>query len=153
MERIDVIGEIKKAGLGDLQDIHDCNKRNLSIYYTMPELISMIFSGNYQFITCKINNTLIGYTILYKKTDTEYHIYSIALDKNYRHHGYGSKMIDYIKIIQPDIKKVCLHVSINNVCAINCYKKNNFVTTKTKINYYDKETHNSRDAYVMERIY
>lgn len=150
MEHTGVIG---KVNLCELQQVSDCNKRNLPIYYELDELVNMLFYGDFYIITCKVNNIVVGYAIFYNKINHEYHLFSIALDEEYRKCGYGSKMIDYIKIIDNKITDLYLKVSINNTNAINCYKNNNFVIIELKNNYYNKPMYDSRDAYIMKKTY
>lgn len=151
MEHIDATGNIK---LGVLKEIHDCNKRNLPIYYTIEDLINMILSGDFEYIIYRIDNILIGYLILYKRRrDSEYHVYSISVDKEHRGNNYATSMINYIQRLHPKIKCLYLKVSVNNTDAINCYKKNNFIIVTTKTNYYRELIYGSKDAYVMMKSY
>jgi ribosomal-protein-alanine N-acetyltransferase len=49
------------------------------------------------------------------------------------------------------LKKIFLEVHEENHIAINFYKKNNFVITNSKTNYYRNNT-KSRSAYIMEKL-
>lgn len=73
----------------------------------------------------------------------------IAVKKEYRHQGYGKKMLKHL--IRVAKQKGCefmhLEVGVNNVDAIRLYEKNHFSTVRTRSVYYE----NGDDAYDMIR--
>ena len=75
----------------------------------------------------------------YNKEKGVYEISSIVVDKNYRRHGYGQKILD--KIIAAiksgqDYKRIYLTVSPLNVGALMLYLKNNFIIYDYKKDIY-----------------
>ncbi|MDQ1340303.1 MAG: [ribosomal protein S18]-alanine N-acetyltransferase [Campylobacterota bacterium] len=81
--------------------------------------------------------SLIGYSLVfnYKKSAR---IYSIAIDKNHQRKGIGQKILQEIIYIvrENKINNIFLEVRIDNVNAINAYKKNGFKELKRLQNYY-----------------
>lgn len=73
----------------------------------------------------------------------------IVVKRQYRHKGYGKKMLRYL--IRAAKEKGCefmhLEVDVNNADAIRLYEKNRFTTVRTRNSYYQ----NGNDAYDMVR--
>ena len=68
----------------------------------------------------------------------EYEILLIYVNFNYRKLGYASKLLNEIPLAlnQNHLKKIYLEVSADNFNAIKLYKKNNFIQTGARKNYY-----------------
>ena len=152
MERIGDIGKIREACLNDFKDIHECNIRNLPIYYSVLELVNMWFSKYFHIIVLDINHKICGYAIYNVKDTNNYQLISIAIDKQYRNMGYGTKLLNYIKVLDSNCKQVSLKVSVINNNAINCYKKNGFVIIEEIKNYYETLPGN-KNAFTMTKDY
>ena len=62
----------------------------------------------------------------------------IVVKRQYRHKGYGKKMLRYL--IRAAKEKGCefmhLEVDVNNADAIRLYEKNRFTTVRTRNSYY-----------------
>ena len=93
------------------------------------------------------NNKIIGFlhiTILYETVD----IINIVVDKDYRHQGIASNLLDHMmSFITTETKIITLEVNVNNIFAINLYKKFGFEIINQRKDYYD-----DGDAYLMGRI-
>ena len=75
-------------------------------------------------------------------------IATIGVKKEYRHLGYGQKMMNYI-VEQAELngcENVTLEVRVSNDNAIKLNEKNGFININTRKNYYDD---NHEDAYLM----
>ena len=75
-------------------------------------------------------------------------IATIGVKEEYRHLGYGQKMMNYI-VEQAELngcENVSLEVRVSNDKAIKLYEKNGFININTRKNYYDD---NHEDAYLM----
>lgn len=75
-------------------------------------------------------------------------IATIGVKEEYRHLGYGQKMMNYI-VEQAELngcENVTLEVRVSNDKAIKLYEKNGFININTRKNYYDD---NHEDAYLM----
>lgn len=79
----------------------------------------------------------------------ELHITNIAVDPEYQHQGIGRKLLSEIERIgvERDCLYAYLEVRINNLNAINFYKKFGYKILLIRKNYYLDGT----DAYVMKK--
>ena len=111
--------------------LHEMNNNDICELYVLKENDEVIAYGDiwYMFENCDLTN--------------------IAVKRDYRNKGYGSKMLKYL--IKQAKRKGCefmhLEVDVNNIEAINLYKKYNFETMRTRKAYYE----NGDDAYDMLR--
>lgn len=79
------------------------------------------------------------YDLIYDRIELEY----IGVIEEYQNKKIASKLMDYLININLPIS---LEVNINNIKAINLYKKYNFKQVSLRENYYNNE-----DAYLMVR--
>jgi len=95
---------------------------------------------------------LIGDLITIEK-NLEYEILLIYIKTNRRKLGYATKLINDIFLIfkHKNLRKIYLEVAINNLAAINFYKKNNFNKNGIRKNYYNVGD-NKIDAFFFEKI-
>ncbi len=101
------------------------NKRNFSYHIEKKHI----------FVTVN-KNEVYGY-ILFFEYKKSIRIYSIAVAIEYLGLGYGTELIRYLmKIAENKSKKLTLEVKVDNIKAINLYKKLGFVTIKLLISYY-----------------
>lgn len=84
----------------------------------------------------------ISYSVYFDRAEINY-IYVID---NYRKKGYASKLLDYVISKICDLENITLEVNVNNIAAINLYKKFNFEIATIRKKYYGSE-----DAYLMIR--
>lgn len=92
----------------------------------------------------EIDDKIVGfldYSKMYEKMEINY-IYVI---EQYRKNHIGSSLLEYM-ISCNEFENITLEVNINNISAINLYKKFNFEVVATREKYY-----NGVDAYLMER--
>ena len=90
-----------------------------------------------------INDKIIGYldySVMYEKIEINY-IFVIA---EYRRKGFAYSLIKYV-IDKYNFENITLEVNVNNVSAINLYKKLGFKIVSTRKKYYD-----GIDGYLME---
>lgn len=78
----------------------------------------------------------------YERVEIDY----ILVLEEHRKKGIASKLINYIIERNKDIENITLEVSVENIAAINLYKKFGFRVVATRKKYY-----NGIDAYLMER--
>ncbi|HOP65796.1 MAG TPA: GNAT family N-acetyltransferase [Bacilli bacterium] len=72
-------------------------------------------------------------------------IINIVVEENHRNLKVASKLMEYMfNDIPKNIQKFGLDVNVNNLKAINLYKKYGFKIVNTRKNYYGKD-----DAYLM----
>lgn len=83
----------------------------------------------------------------------ELEIFTIAVDKEYRKKGIGSKLLEHMikSAKEKKIRQIRLEVSTKNEAAINLYEKFGFKKMGVRKNYYQKT---GEDAYnMMRQIY
>ena len=99
------------------------------------------------FLVAEDNGYVIGYIIFWIKYQNQGHIISIAVDKNYRRLGAGTKLL--IKAISVlsllDIDAIYLEVNENNSGAVEFYKNFDFQVDRVVPGYYE----NGDGAIVM----
>ena len=93
-----------------------------------------------------IDGSVIGF-IHVSILDRDVNVINIVVDKDYRNHGVGSKLLDNI-IKENDNKVFYLEVAVNNISAINLYKKYGFKEKGIRKGYY-----NGVDAITMVKDY
>ena len=110
---------------------------------------------------CKINNKIVGFTVLTKKENDEILIYTVFVDENHRRKGVATKLIQHSMNSARNIYKnayFTLHVMVTKEKAINLYKKIGFKLTKTIPDFYlwiipegqERDKDKNYDGYEME---
>ena len=130
---------IREATNEDLKEINELFKSYFNNIITR-DIFTKIF--------IYYNNKIIGfisYSIIYERIEINY----IAVLEEYQNKKIATKLMDYmikdIKNIE-DLDNISLEVNINNLKAINLYKKYDFKIEAIRKNYYNKD-----DAYLMIR--
>lgn len=95
-----------------------------------------------------IKNKIIGYVGVLDCIDN-YDIIGIAVSLEEQNKCIGSMLLNEIKKLAKanNVNTITLEVDERNIKAINFYKKNGFLLTKIRKNYY-----NNSDAYEMQFI-
>lgn len=101
-----------------------------------------------EFLVAKQDDEIVGYVSLLDCV-YNYDIIGIAVSKAYQKNCIGTKLIDEVKKLAKmnNIETITLEVDEKNINAINFYKKNGFILTKIRKNYY-----NNSDAHEMQFI-
>lgn len=91
-------------------------------------------------------NSVIGYAGIWQPID-EAHITNIVTKKDKRNNKIGTKMLEKLINIAKErkLKEITLEVNVNNIIAINLYKKYNFKEVGRRKRYYN----NMDDAIIM----
>ena len=92
----------------------------------------------------EIDNKIIAF-LDYSKMYEKMEIYYIYVLNEFRHNHIATKLLEYM-INNNEFENITLEVNVNNIGAINLYKKFNFEIVATREKYY-----NGVDAYLMER--
>lgn len=95
-----------------------------------------------------INNQIIGfidYSIIYERAELNY----IFVVNSMRLQNIASQLIEnmLIDLTNSKVSNITLEVNVNNISAINLYKKYGFIIESTRENYYHGE-----DAYLMMKV-
>jgi len=99
------------------------------------------------FFVCVQNNDIVGFIVGYALSDSEGHIFSLAVSKFHRNHGIAELLIDHIctYFLFKGLQRASLEVRVSNVPAINLYKKVGFDAVWIESKYYG----DGEDGYVM----
>ena len=110
---------------------------NISSYYVISLFESSPFA---RFLVCVIDDVIVGY-LYYSDIYDRIEINQIIVFDEYKRHGYGSMLMEKVLSFG---KSVSLEVNVNNISAINLYKKYGFKVVSVRKGYYD-----GVDGYLM----
>lgn len=99
-----------------------------------------------EFYVAKVDDIVVGYVVCHISDKTA-HILNISVKKEYQGCGIGSKLLDFLlnKLQHYGVKSVILEVRVDNIKAINLYKKFGFSEVKILPKFY----HDGKDAILM----
>ncbi|MBQ6559393.1 MAG: tRNA (adenosine(37)-N6)-threonylcarbamoyltransferase complex transferase subunit TsaD [Erysipelotrichaceae bacterium] len=111
--------------------------------YFIHEIDENEFSELYVY---RVDNEIIGYVDLWYMFEN-CDLTKIAIKRDFRHHGYGNRLLNEAMKIAKDKGSEFMHleVDVNNEDAIRLYRKNHFEVVRTREKYYE----NQDDAYDM----
>ncbi|MDL2260751.1 ribosomal protein S18-alanine N-acetyltransferase [Methanimicrococcus sp. OttesenSCG-928-J09] len=99
------------------------------------------------FFVCTLGSDVVGFIVGYALSESEGHIFSLAVSKYYRHQGIAERLIDHMctYFLLKGLQKASLEVRVSNKPAINLYTKLGFTTAWVESQYYS----DGEDGYVM----
>jgi len=137
---------IKLINENDIQNVENCGKESLPIYYCKSDLLMLIYDKNYiLYMALDNKNNFCGFMIS-NICKNRVHIMSIAVYEKFRNLNVGTSLINHLKKNFTE-NIITLNVQQSNKNAINFYKKNNFFIVKELKKYYSNLDCN--DAYQM----
>lgn len=137
---INKISIIDKDRFYELGILINSNFNNL---YNLEDIINSTYDDVFGYY---VNNELVGFIHINKMYEN-IDIVNVAVSKEFRNKGIGSKLIEYVFNVYDDVSSVMLEVNENNVIAYNLYKKLGFNEINRRLNYYGgKDT-----AIIMKR--
>lgn len=138
--------EIRKFTPNDLKRVFEIENMSFKQSYGI-NMFQQLYDMGVGFLVAEDNGYVIGYIIFWIKYQNQGHIISIAVDKNYRRLGAGTKLL--IKAISVlsllDIDAIYLEVNENNSGAVEFYKNFDFQVDRVVPGYYE----NGDGAIVM----
>ena len=139
----DLEAKFRKLEKRDLSRINDL----ILEFNTSLKLEDLESNPFNRYIAYTIDGVIIGiiiYSIKYEYAELEY----IVIDKNYRRKNIASKLMNYMieDLIKNNVISVSLEVNVENIPAINLYKKFAFEKATIRKNYYG-----NKDAVLMIR--
>ena len=137
---------ISKACFDDLDEIYLMGEELHSNYRKTTDLKALLNTNYFNLLVYKENRQIKGF-LSYSVTEETIDIYDIFVKKEYRNNNIASMLLDYMITNSNINQNILLEVEINNISAINLYKKFNFKIIHTRKNYYE-----GKDAYIMERV-
>ena len=140
---------IKAAEEKDIPRILEIERASISPPWTHGALLSEIFNDDSFFALAVEEASIVGFVILRRASD-EGELLQIAVDKAARRRGAAGGLMGAALGWARDagVKSVYLEVRKSNEAAVALYKKNGFIQTGTRKNYYDDP---AEDAAVMAR--
>lgn len=93
----------------------------------------------------KVIKGVVIFKEIYERIELEY----IVVDKKFRRSKIATSLMEYLIKYSQDsnIENITLEVNVNNIKAINLYKKFDFKAVSIRKNYYKSE-----DAYLMMKV-
>ncbi len=138
---------IKKMTEADVKDVVRIEQTTFSAPWSYESFVQELdhMQAYYKVILC--DEQIIGYGGFWKILD-EGHITNIAIQKEQRHCGYGTQLIqDLIREAEKHkIKNMTLEVRESNMHAIKAYQKLGFIIEGKRLGYYTKP---NEDAIIM----
>lgn len=136
--------QLLKAGISDLADIIDFEKRVLndsSEYSSKRSLQNYIKSSNSEFLLIKIEKQICAYgliTLRHFKNKLSARILKIAVDKGFRKAGLASKLICELEkfAIENSMTGIYAEVRESNTPSLKLFQKLGYKKTKVLFGYY-----------------
>lgn len=138
---------IEKMTLGHLEKIKKILKEDFDGFWNENILRSELENPASMYIVAiDEKNNIVGYAGIWQPID-EAHITNIVTKKDKRNNKIGTKMLEKLIDIAKErrLKDITLEVNVNNILAINLYKKYNFKEVGLRKKYYN----NTDDAIIM----
>lgn len=140
--------EILKMTTEHIKDVHKIEEDCFSIPWSEKSFYEELTKNKMAiYIVAKENENIIGYGGMWHVIN-EGHITNVAVKKEYRGKGIGSKIIEALINIakEKEMIGITLEVRTSNNIAQSIYKKNGFIMEGIRKEYYDD---NKEDAIVM----
>ncbi len=139
---------IRKANLDDVEAIVSLDQEVLQTNWHEKLYAESIVLKDTQSLVLDHEGRLIGF-LIYRNIGGDFEIIQLALNKAYQRQGLASMMIDYmIQDAQSShIEFIYLEVEMDNLPALNLYKKYGFEVIHQRKNYYGQ----GQDAIVMRK--
>ncbi|MCI8545689.1 MAG: ribosomal protein S18-alanine N-acetyltransferase [Clostridia bacterium] len=140
------IVEMKKEHL----DVLIAELKEYDEFWNEKILIDEFQNENSEYFVLIDDGKILGFAGLWFNID-EAHIMNIAVKKEYRKNGFGTKLLEFLIVKAKEKNKICitLEVSDNNFSAILLYEKFNFEKIGTRKKYYNAEN----DALIMTKTF
>jgi len=139
---------VRRANLNDILTIIELEKKYFVSSLGVDFLTNLITNLE-QYVYILEDKEIIGYmsALTY---DFSVEIIKFLIKKPYQNRGFGNKLFAYFyKQVRMSQKKlIILQVRVDNIIAVNFYKKLNFKIIQIIKNYYS----DGADAYSMENI-
>jgi len=115
------------------------------------QILLDIYNLGAGFLVAQQDNIIVGYIIFWIRFETEGHIISIAVDKNFRRQGIGSQLVETtLQIFKKyNVSNIQLEVRVENKSAREFYQDLGFIEKNFTPQYYE----DGEDAIVMEKIF
>lgn len=136
---------IRFAEVNEIEDINRLGVVFESNFLKTYHIKDYLNNPNY-IILVNEDDIINGLLIVYKNIDY-FELEAIVVDPDYRKRGIGNSLINFFVDNYVNLEDIFLEVAVNNINAINLYKKNGFEIINIRKKYYK-----DIDAYVMKRV-
>lgn len=137
---------IRKATLNDINEINKLGIQFSNNFLNTYNMRQYICNDLYYCLVSE-DDKINSFMLIYKNIDY-YELEAIVVDKNARRRNIASNIFNYfINNYTNDNDVILLEVAVNNVAAVNMYKKYNFEIIGVRKKYYD-----GIDAYIMKKV-
>ncbi len=127
---------VEEANVWDVKAISELDKNNFAGAWDEQMLEKLLTSRSSVIYVAKLENQIVGFLVAENDVD-EYNISHVVVDKDFRNHGIGTKLITYIEEIAKSNKmNVSLEVSVNNFTAKTLYEKLGYQLRRVRKLYY-----------------
>lgn len=138
---------IQPATINDLEALYMIEKECFtSEAFTKTEIAYLLEAPNSISLIARVNDEITGFTIGlihdYYKIKAG-HVYTIDVAIKYRRRGIGLRLLKELErvFIKMGVKNCYLEARLNNVAALELYRKHGFVEAGTIRNHYSLGTH------------
>lgn len=138
--------EMKKEHLDVLiNDLRDYDE-----FWNEKILVDEFENENSEYFVLIDDEKVLGFAGLWFNID-EAHIMNIAVKKEYRKNGFGTKLLEFLVYKAKEKNKECITLEVreDNIPAISLYEKLNFEKIGRRKKYYDSEI----DAIIMTKMF
>ncbi len=140
---------IRSASLSDTYALSSCSARNLPIHYGLAQSFIAISDDKSVVFLAEDSGSVVGFIIAELRTD-KCHIMSFGVDKEYRGHKIGTKLMNAVaEHVKETLPKLTLFVHIENEVGIRFYQKYGFKIVNIVKGYYNGSVKGSQDAIAM----
>ncbi len=139
---------IRKFEFEDVEQVYRIASSSLNENYTIDLLFHLWSMNPDGFFVYEMDGRVIGFINSVKTDIDELRILMLAVLKEYRGQGIGSKLLSHLMLSFPEVRRFYLETRVENKDAINFYLKHGFKIKEVLDDFY---TDGGR-AYLMEKI-
>jgi ribosomal-protein-alanine N-acetyltransferase len=138
---------IENMTIDHLDQIEEVELLSFAIPWPRQSFYNELNNHLATYIVAEYDNKVIGYAGMWRIID-EGHITNIAVHPEYRGAGLGNLIIEVLVSDAKDegVSAMTLEVRVNNLPALNLYKKYGFIEVAVRKNYYQDT---GEDAIIM----
>lgn len=128
---------VKEAEVWDIKAICELDKANFDNHWDDDTFQQVFLSKSNTVFVASLQDSLVGFVVIENDID-EINISHIVVDKEYRNHGIGSKLVKFVEAYSKTkkIDTVSLEVSVNNFTAKTLYEKLGYKVRRIRKEYY-----------------
>ena len=140
--------EIRKVRFEDMQHVYELAEKYLREDYTFDLFLKLWNFSPDGFLVAIEKEKIIGFIIGVKTGIDSLRILMLAVDEKCRRKGMGSALLKRLQFNFPEIRKIYLETRVDNIEAIQFYKKHGFKIVERARDFYT----DGGEAYIMEKI-